>query len=163
MNTIYICDEEIGLSKLVDRINFLTPQYHSELRSENNKIWVLRSAFPDCEWVQTPVSNIITAEYAYNVFLTALHEQLQLYTAHRNLDANKGYSSTHFTLFGPKSFWEETDPNWKEPGRPRWKEDAVQQMWFPTSSFPILENAKLPKDLAHRQLACGLSAVDLVH
>ena len=78
MQTHEITDKGDSQKKLVNRINILTPQCPPGFRSESNKIRFLRSAVLDRAWDQTPVSNIITAKYTFNSFVTVLREQLQL-------------------------------------------------------------------------------------
>ena len=69
----------ISLDQLVKRNNSLTPQCPRQFRSDDNKIRCLRSAVLQQDWATPALSQITTAKFTYNHFVTAVREQLQFY------------------------------------------------------------------------------------
>ena len=67
-----------ALTKIINLIEELTPQCQPQFRSDANKISYLRKAVLSYEWAKGPISNIITARYTFNSFVTALRESIQL-------------------------------------------------------------------------------------
>ena len=66
------------MSKIVTIIESMTPQCPPHFRSEPHKITYLRNAVLGQQWARTPISNIVTAQYTFNGFVTALRESMQL-------------------------------------------------------------------------------------
>jgi len=88
-----ITDTDSGLTALVEKINILTPQCPPNFRSEDNKTRFLRNAFLRHGWAEPAISQITTARFTYNAFVTALREQLQL------SEEKKALLSTSKTFF----------------------------------------------------------------
>ena len=68
----------VGLTKIVSMIEEMAPQCPPHFRSEPHKIGYLRSAVLGHSWSKTPISNIVTAQYSFNGFITSLREHMQL-------------------------------------------------------------------------------------
>ena len=66
-----------GLTQIIDLIERLTPQCQPQFRSDANKINYLRKAIMGFSWAMVPIGNIITANYSFNGFVTALRGHLQ--------------------------------------------------------------------------------------
>ena len=73
-----ITTPSIGLTKIVEHINILTPQCPRDFRSDALKTRYLRAAVKGLPWAKTPVSHITTSKYTFNMFVTALRESLQI-------------------------------------------------------------------------------------
>eukprot|EP00171_Calliarthron_tuberculosum_P020181 IDg20181t1 len=58
----------VGLTKLVDHIERLSPQCPPGFRGDSHKIRHLRSAMINCSWARSPISNIISNGYSFNAF-----------------------------------------------------------------------------------------------
>ena len=67
-----------ALTKIVTIIDTMTPEFPPHFRSEPHNINYFRNAFLRQHWARNPISNIITAQYTFNGFLTALRENMQL-------------------------------------------------------------------------------------
>ena len=67
-----------GLTKVVSTIEEMAPQCPPHFRSEPHKIGYLRKAVLGHTWSKTPICNIVTAQYSFNAFITALREHMQL-------------------------------------------------------------------------------------
>lgn len=73
-----ITDIATRLTKLVEHVNILTPQYAYNFRSDINKIRFLPHAVLTQPWAERTISSITTAKFTLNSFVTALRKQLQL-------------------------------------------------------------------------------------
>lgn len=67
-----------GLTKVVSMIEEMSPQCPPHFRSEPHKIGYLRNAVLGYSWSKTPISNIVTAQYSFNRFITSLREHMKL-------------------------------------------------------------------------------------
>lgn len=67
-----------SLSKLVEVVEGLKLQCHSQFRSDATKINFLRKATIGFKRTMIPLGNIITAKYTFRGLFTALREQLRL-------------------------------------------------------------------------------------
>ena len=153
-----ISDEGVGLSKLVERINVLTPQCPPNFRSESNKIRYLRSAVLDRDWAQTPVSNITTAQYSFNSLVTALREQLQLQAEKKSRNPQV---ATLYQRYGRAPPKKNTHRHKNPIGR-----DGKRMLCNGCGSDEHLINSGKcdnAKSFARRQLANGTPAVHVLH
>ena len=76
----------VGLDRLVTRVNNLTPQCPEQFRSEKHKVRYLRAAVLKQKWAEAGLSQITTAKFTYNRFVTALREQLQFHQERHGKD-----------------------------------------------------------------------------
>lgn len=73
-----IQDVTEALTKLVEYINDLAPQFTRDFQSEANKTDYLRWAVAEYQdWSKIPISNIMSQKYSFNSFVTSLHEPIQ--------------------------------------------------------------------------------------
>lgn len=74
-----IANLNVGLDRLLTRVNHLTPQCPEQFKSEKHKIRYLRAAIMMQKWAEPALSQITTAKFTYNRVVTALLEQLQFH------------------------------------------------------------------------------------
>ena len=119
----------------------------------------LRSAVLDREWAQSPVSNITTARYTFNSFVTALREQLQLQAEKRSCGS---IAHTMYQRYGrapdKRSFKHSSEG--KNPiGR-----DGKRMLCLGCGSDEhLIKSGKFAKDIVRKKLANGTSAVHVLH
>lgn len=72
MRNSEIIDTEKRLTTLVENINVLTPQDPPGFRSDDNKKRILSKVVLSVLWAYTPISQMITAKFTFNRFVTAV-------------------------------------------------------------------------------------------
>ena len=78
MRKLQYTDESVGLSKLIDQINALSPQLRPSFQTDEHETRYLRRAVMAHAWAQQPTSQTTTARYSFAQFATSLNESLQL-------------------------------------------------------------------------------------
>lgn len=123
-------DVSDGLTKLVERINELSPQCPPDFRSDAHKIDYLRKSVTEFQdWSRIPIQNITSQGYTFNAFVTTLHESLQNLRQIRMLtgDPRPSFSgivdqevSTHMMQYGRNPrFSKYKKGNWKKGDKPK--------------------------------------------
>ena len=80
-----IIDLDTCLTKLVDKINSLTPQCPGPFRGDLNKRHFLRNAVFKHSWAERAISQMTTAKFTYNGLITVLPEQIQIEEERREI------------------------------------------------------------------------------
>jgi len=91
-------DHAQALAKMIDHINALAPQLPQGFGDDHHKTRYLRRAVMGFNWAQQPISQMTTARYSFNQFITSLQESLQLQeemSRARAQDINYGQYTTH--------------------------------------------------------------------
>ena len=73
-----IQNEKEHLRQMVEYLNNITRQLVDGLHTESNKIRYRFNAFLDKKWANTPLKNISTAQYNFDLLILALNESIQL-------------------------------------------------------------------------------------
>lgn len=73
-----ITDDAVGLKKIVEQINTLTPRPPPVFCTETPRIRFIRHVVLMQPWTDEAAGNITSAEYILKAFMSALREQVQL-------------------------------------------------------------------------------------
>lgn len=73
-----ISSPSTGLTRLVNHIEDLSPQSPPHARTEGNKIECLRKAVRGYKWSDAVVRSVVSSNYTFNGFVTALREDIQV-------------------------------------------------------------------------------------
>lgn len=97
-----ITDISEGLTKLVDYLNTLAPNFPKDFRTEAHKIDHLRHAVTECtEWSRIPIQSLTSNSYSFHKFVTALHESIQNLRQITLMNGGTSDLNTHHTLNAP--------------------------------------------------------------